>query len=88
MLMNRRLVSRPSNLYRVLSGTIKDVSPLMLHMGMFVPTILGQASPEQQAKWLPLALNLHYIGTYAQVRISLELIKNLISLSLQRFSLY
>lgn len=74
-------------MYRVLSGAIKDITPLMLHMGMFVPTILGQASPEQQAKWLPLALSMHYIGTYAQVRISLEIIKNLISLSLQNFSL-
>ncbi|XP_026319517.1 probable peroxisomal acyl-coenzyme A oxidase 1 [Hyposmocoma kahamanoa] len=59
----------PSNTYRVLSSTIKDITPLMLHMGMFVPTILGQASPEQLAKWLPLALNLHYIGTYAQTEL-------------------
>lgn len=41
----------------------------MLHMGMFIPTIFGQASAEQQAKWLPLAFNMHYVGTYAQVSI-------------------
>ena len=27
---------------------------LELHIGMFIPTILGQGTPEQQAKWLPL----------------------------------
>jgi hypothetical protein len=28
---------------------------------------MGQASVEQQQKWLPRALNLELIGTYAQV---------------------
>lgn len=27
---------------------------LELHIGMFIPTILSQGTPEQQAKWLPL----------------------------------
>jgi alkylation response protein AidB-like acyl-CoA dehydrogenase len=36
---------------------------------MFMPTILSQASPEQQAKWLRLCLNLQVIGTYAQTEL-------------------
>lgn len=34
---------------------------------MFIPAIIGQGSIEQQNKWLPRALNLEIIGTYAQV---------------------
>jgi hypothetical protein len=36
---------------------------------MFMPTILSQADPEQQAKWLPLCLGLQIIGTYAQTEL-------------------
>lgn len=46
---------------------IKDNSPFMVHLGMFVPTLLGQATPDQQSYWLPRALNMEIIGTYAQV---------------------
>ncbi|KAL4713862.1 hypothetical protein ACJJTC_015516 [Scirpophaga incertulas] len=59
---------KPSNMYRIQS-VVKDVMPFMLHMGMFVPTIFGQASPEQQAEWLPKALSLQIIGTYAQTEL-------------------
>lgn len=38
------------------------------HQGMFIPTIKGQGTDEQQAKWLPLAQTLQIVGTYAQVR--------------------
>lgn len=34
---------------------------------MFVPTILGQGTLEQQAEWLGRAWNLEILGTYAQV---------------------
>lgn len=59
---------RPSNMYRIQNGIVKDISPFMLHMGMFVPTIFGQASAEQASEWLPQALSLQIIGTYAQVK--------------------
>ncbi|XP_077862206.1 LOW QUALITY PROTEIN: peroxisomal acyl-coenzyme A oxidase 1-like [Saccoglossus kowalevskii] len=36
---------------------------------MFVPTLIGQASEEQKRKWLPLATNLHIIGTFAQTEL-------------------
>eukprot|EP00878_Enallax_costatus_P005125 GHUV01005387.1.p1 GENE.GHUV01005387.1~~GHUV01005387.1.p1 ORF type:complete len:651 (+),score=176.60 GHUV01005387.1:188-2140(+) len=42
---------------------------LELHIGMFMPTILSQGDPEQQAKWLPPCLNLQIIGTYAQTEL-------------------
>lgn len=36
---------------------------------MFIPTLLSQASSEQQAVWLPQAFNLRIIGTYAQTEL-------------------
>ncbi|RMX42190.1 hypothetical protein pdam_00023411 [Pocillopora damicornis] len=36
---------------------------------MFIPTIKGQGSEEQKAKWLPLAESFQIIGTYAQTEI-------------------
>lgn len=34
-----------------------------------MPTIMSQADPEQQGKWLPPCLNLQIIGTYAQTEL-------------------
>lgn len=34
---------------------------------MFIPTLEGQATAEQQAKWLTRAYNHEIVGTYAQV---------------------
>ena len=36
---------------------------------MFIPALMSQASPEQQAKWLPMAQKLEIIGTYAQTEL-------------------
>ena len=36
---------------------------------MFIPSLLSQASPEQQAEWLPKAMKLELIGTYAQTEL-------------------
>ena len=36
---------------------------------MFIPTLLSQATPDQQAEWLPKALGLRLIGTYAQTEL-------------------
>lgn len=49
------------------SGLIKDGNPLSVHFVMFVPTILGQGTLEQQGEWLGRAWNLEILGTYAQV---------------------
>eukprot|EP00884_Botryococcus_braunii_P015671 jgi/Botrbrau1/2788/Bobra.0125s0001.1 len=40
-----------------------------LHIGMFIPTLLSQADMEQQAEWLPKALGLRLVGTYAQTEL-------------------
>lgn len=37
---------------------------------MFVPTILGQCTTDQQAEWLGRAWNLEILGTYAQVSLN------------------
>lgn len=46
---------------------VDDVSPYMLHLGMFATTIREQASDEQQAYWLPKIESFRIIGAYAQV---------------------
>ncbi|KAL0901877.1 hypothetical protein ABMA27_007032 [Loxostege sticticalis] len=56
-------------LQRTSDAFFKEISPFLLHFGMFVPTIIGQCTPEQQAKWLPLAMDLKIIGTYAQTEL-------------------
>mmetsp|Transcript_25494 Transcript_25494/g.55452 ORF Transcript_25494/g.55452 Transcript_25494/m.55452 type:complete len:695 (+) Transcript_25494:125-2209(+) len=42
---------------------------LELHIGMFIPSLLSQGSPEQQERWLPHCFNLSMIGTYAQTEL-------------------
>ncbi|XP_029456328.1 peroxisomal acyl-coenzyme A oxidase 1 isoform X1 [Rhinatrema bivittatum] len=43
--------------------------PLDLHLGMFLPTLLSQATPEQQDHFFMSAWNLEIIGTYAQTEM-------------------
>lgn len=63
------------NCYRALlggllgSGVLKEGNPLTLHFVMFVPTILGQCTTDQQAEWLGRAWNLEILGTYAQTEL-------------------
>lgn len=47
----------------------KDGSPIALHFVMFLPTIMGQGTMEQQSRWMPKAWSGQMIGTYAQVII-------------------
>lgn len=54
---------------RTADAFFKEVSPFLLHLGMFVPTIIGQGTPEQQMHWLPRALGMEIIGTYAQTEL-------------------
>lgn len=39
------------------------------HFALFVMTLMGQGTPEQLREWLPKALNLEIIGTYAQTEL-------------------
>lgn len=43
---------------------------LELHIGMFMPSLMSSATPDQQAKWLPRAMSLRIIGTYAQTELA------------------
>ncbi|ETN61709.1 acyl-CoA oxidase [Anopheles darlingi] len=51
------------------NGIIRQGNPLGIHFAMFVPALLGHASPEQQAEWLPRALKVQMLGTYAQTEL-------------------
>lgn len=51
------------------SGILKEGNPLGVHFVMFLPTIMGQGTTEQQAEWMGRAWNLEILGTYAQVFI-------------------
>ncbi len=53
--------------YEVSSAVLREGNPLGLHFGMFLPALMGQGSEEQQAEWLPKAIGMNIIGTYAQV---------------------
>ncbi|KJE89207.1 palmitoyl-CoA oxidase [Capsaspora owczarzaki ATCC 30864] len=52
-----------------LRQAIDEDLPIGLHVGMFIPTIVGQGTDEQQKKWLPLARAYKIIGTYAQTEL-------------------
>ncbi|XP_051240039.1 peroxisomal acyl-coenzyme A oxidase 1 isoform X1 [Dicentrarchus labrax] len=43
--------------------------PLDLHLGMFLPTLLNQATPEQMDRFFMPAWNLEIVGTYAQTEM-------------------
>ncbi|XP_074656011.1 peroxisomal acyl-coenzyme A oxidase 1-like [Tubulanus polymorphus] len=47
----------------------RENSPFGLHFVMFLPTLMNQTTPEQQAKWLPKAMNCEILGTYAQTEM-------------------
>ncbi|KAJ9577675.1 hypothetical protein L9F63_005755, partial [Diploptera punctata] len=51
------------------SAILKDGNPLTLHYVMFLPTIVGQGTVEQQAEWMGRAWNCDIIGTYAQTEL-------------------
>lgn len=51
------------------SAMLKDGNPLTLHFVMFIPTIMGQGTIEQQGYWISKAWSLQIIGTYAQTEL-------------------
>lgn len=51
------------------SGLMAEGNPLLLHYGMFMPTIMGQGTVEQQVYWLSKSWNSSIIGTYAQTEL-------------------
>ena len=54
----------------ILCRNVTSINVLFdLNYGMFVPTMLGQATEEQKSKWLIPALNHEIVGTYAQTEM-------------------
>ncbi|XP_050313924.1 probable peroxisomal acyl-coenzyme A oxidase 1 [Anthonomus grandis grandis] len=51
------------------SAILGDGNPLTLHYVMFIPTIMGQGTFEQQAEWIQKAWECSIIGTYAQTEL-------------------
>ncbi|KAJ8983313.1 hypothetical protein NQ317_010851 [Molorchus minor] len=51
------------------SALLKDGHPLTLHYVMFIPTLMGQATIQQQAEWIQKAWSCNIIGTYAQTEL-------------------
>lgn len=49
------------------SAIINDGTPFAVHYVMFIPTIMGQGTMEQQGDWVGRAFSNQIIGTYAQV---------------------
>lgn len=51
------------------TALLKEGNPMSLHFVMFVPTIMGQGTLEQQIEWLGKAWDCSIIGTYAQTEM-------------------
>ncbi|XP_076148997.1 peroxisomal acyl-coenzyme A oxidase 1 isoform X2 [Alosa pseudoharengus] len=63
-------ISDPEEIYNYKSCVHRGgPGPLDLHLGMFLPTLFNQATPEQQEAFFMPAWNLEIIGTYAQTEI-------------------
>ncbi|KAM9770017.1 peroxisomal acyl-coenzyme A oxidase 1 isoform 1-T1 [Menidia menidia] len=63
-------IADPEEIYHYKSCVHPDrPSPLDLHLAMFLPTLLNQATPEQMERFFMPAWNLEIIGTYAQTEM-------------------
>ncbi|TNM86146.1 hypothetical protein fugu_008417 [Takifugu bimaculatus] len=63
-------ISDPDEIYYYKNCVHPDrPEPLDLHLGMFLPTLLNQATPEQMDRFFTPAWNLQIIGTYAQTEM-------------------
>ncbi|KAM4031061.1 peroxisomal acyl-coenzyme A oxidase 1 isoform 1-T1 [Anomaloglossus baeobatrachus] len=68
--MREHGISDPEEIYWFKSFVHRGrPEPLDLHLGMFLPTLLNQATSEQQERFFMPAWNLEIIGTYAQTEM-------------------
>ncbi|XP_018576010.1 probable peroxisomal acyl-coenzyme A oxidase 1, partial [Anoplophora glabripennis] len=51
------------------SALLTEGNPLLMHYLMFIPTLIGQGTAEQQTIWLQKAWTCNIIGTYAQTEL-------------------
>ncbi|XP_054708090.1 peroxisomal acyl-coenzyme A oxidase 1-like [Uloborus diversus] len=59
----------PQEILSIADAILQEASPLTVHFVMFIPALMGLATEEQQAKWLPDALEMKIIGSYAQTEL-------------------
>ncbi|PRD29520.1 UNVERIFIED_CONTAM: Peroxisomal acyl-coenzyme A oxidase 1 [Trichonephila clavipes] len=59
----------PQEILSIADAILQEASPLTVHFVMFIPSLMGLATEEQQAKWLPDALEMKIIGSYAQTEL-------------------
>lgn len=48
---------------------MREGCPLSVHYDMFIPALKNLGTSEQQAEWLPRAINCSIIGAYAQTEM-------------------
>jgi acyl-CoA oxidase len=66
--MDRMQISEPIEIAQM-AYHAADLLPSELHRSMFVPTLLSQASDEQQSQWLRPAQQFQLLGTYVQTEL-------------------
>lgn len=59
----------PQEILSIADAILQEASPLTVHFVMFIPALMGLATEDQQAKWLPDALEMKIIGSYAQTEL-------------------
>lgn len=59
----------PQEMLTVADAFLHEASPAAVHFIMFIPALMGLATEEQQNKWLPEALEMKIIGSYAQTEL-------------------
>ena len=59
----------PREMLAVAEAFHHEATPLLLHFIMFLPALMGHATEEQLDRWLPDAIELKIIGTYAQTEL-------------------
>ncbi|XP_053999153.1 probable peroxisomal acyl-coenzyme A oxidase 1 [Hylaeus anthracinus] len=51
------------------SAILKDGNPTVVHYAMFLPSVIGQGTTQQQEYWVTRAWNANLVGTYAQTEL-------------------
>jgi len=56
------------------TAIVKQNIPFAVHTVMFLPALMSQCTPEQQAEWLGRAYTNSILGTYAQVTVNISIV--------------
>lgn len=65
----RRLGIPFTQMLDILNVALDEITPTDVHTKMAIPSLMHQTTPEQRAKWLPLAENFRIICAYAQTEL-------------------